>query len=406
MLSNAKHDWNQPMEQGPWDIGFTHSYVTLAGVQNPPYAFLRNNVLDMNMDNITYWRVGNYSMPRGLSKIDKEGEGSPDWDSTEYNMILVEETERFLDSHIRNNSSSPFFSYVALGAVHTPHSPPDRYLDGTKIAGAHDNSHMDVLAEVDLVVGSLTTMLDQRGLLEDTILIFTSDNGGLGMSTGSDSELNGHYSGGPLRAEKASIYEGGHRVPLTIRWDSGNVPRGEKRSHFVGLSDLFKTICDLAGVTVPRRQAQDSVSFYNYLMSERKTNGLRRSLGFWSFVKRQGFRLGQESIRMGDLKLIHNYQNETFELYDLSADVSETKNIVDAVDPTLIEDMYNELKLIGPCHDREGLFWVRKQKRKRTCEWFGRKDKNKRCQKFDEGYRHCRLTCAMESSKQCKKISK
>ncbi len=394
------------MEQGPWDIGFDNSYITMAGIQNPPYVFLRDNMLDMNLMNITYWDVGNYSMPRGLSKVDKEGEGAPDWDSTEYNMILVEETENFLDDYVSSNSSSPFFSYVALGSVHIPHSPPDKYLDGTSIAGVHETPHMDNLAELDLIVGSLTTTLEQKGLLNDTIVIFASDNGGLGLATGSDSARNGHYSSGPLRSEKASIYEGGHRIPMTIMWENGRVPKGEKRSHYVSLSDLYATICELVGVQVPRTQAVDSVSFAKYLKNEDNSLRLRKNLGAWSFMKfKNRFLLGQESIRKGSLKLIHHYQNDTFELYDLANDISEKNDLIDITDPKIVQDMYAELKDIGPCHDRAGLFYVRKQKRKRACEWFRRKHTFKRCAKFPEGYIHCGLSCALRSSQQCKKVS-
>ena len=141
-------------------------------------------------------------MPQGLSKIDRPGEGHEEWDSSAYNMILVSETEKFIDEHLQSNSSQPFITYVALGAVHIPHSPPDRYLDGTPIAGQHATPHLDVLSELDKVVGSLIEQLEKRNILEDTIIIFTSDNGGLGNSN--NSVKAGHYSGGPLRAEKQS----------------------------------------------------------------------------------------------------------------------------------------------------------------------------------------------------------
>lgn len=406
IISDIKHDWTKPMEQGPWDIGFQNSYVTLAGVQNPPYVFLRNNTVDMmDLNRVKFWPTGNYSMPQGVSKIDSPGEGHEDWDSSAYNMIVVNETEKFIDDHLRVNASQPFFAYVALGAVHIPHSPPDKYLDGTPIAGQHETPHMDVLSEVDKVVGSLIQKLEEKKVLEDTLIIFTSDNGGLDPDSGSDGVRTGHYSGGPLRAEKASIYEGGHRIPMTFRWDNGNIPKGEKRSHYVGLSDIFTTLCDLLDIDVPPRQAIDSVSFADYMYNETATEGLRSSLGMWSFVKHQNsFRLGQEAVRVGSMKLIHDYQNNTFELYDLDNDVSESKNLISDASEEMIQDMYDELKKIGPCHDAPGKFYVRKRKKKFSCQWFGRKNTWNRCGKHAEGWINCRLTCALRSSKQCKTI--
>ena len=119
---------------------------------------------------------------------------------------------------------------------------------------------------------------------------------------------------------------------------------------------------------------------------------------------KNAFRLSQESVRVESLKLIHDYQNEVFGLYDLSNDISERNNLVDEVDPQLIEDMYEELKLIGPCHDRQGRFWIKKQKKTRSCAWFERKKTFHRCSKFQEGYLYCGSSCALRSSKQCKKI--
>ena len=408
LLSNENHDWGKPMEQGPGDVGFDTSYVSLAGLQNPPYMFLRNNVADIDTNNIKFWEVGNFSMPSGLSKIDKRGEGAADWDSTAYNQILVNETIKFLDDHLENDADKPFFTYVALGAVHTPHSPPDTYLKGERIAGEYPTPHMDVLLEMDMIVGTYKTMLEERGLLEDTIFFFTSDNGGLGMNTGSDSGRSGHHSGGPLRSEKASIYEGGHRIPMTISWPGGNIPAGERRSHYVGLNDIFATLCDLAGIKVPKSQAVDSISFADYLKDGTKTNNLRKTLGFWSFVKYgNSFRLGKESIRMGDMKLIHDYQTDKFELYNLASDLAEGRELAlgDNINSTLIDEMYKELKSFGPCHDRIGKFKIRGQKKPRRCKWFAKKDTFARCEKFQEGWQHCRLTCALRSSAQCKSIS-
>ena len=210
-------------------------------------------------------------MKHGMSIIGRSGEGSDDWDSTAYNMILVNETEKFLDEHLENNSEKPFFTYVSLGSVHGPHSPPYEYIDGTPIAGQHETSHLDLLDELDKVVGSLVSMLDERKLTNNTIIIFTSDNGGSNADETS-SEAVGHLSAGPLREGKATIYEGGTRIPMTFRWDK-MIPKGETRSsHFVGLNDIYATLCDLVGIRKPNRfQAVDSISFANYMLNNNNT---------------------------------------------------------------------------------------------------------------------------------------
>ena len=104
-----------------------------------------------------------------------KGEGSKDWDSSTYNMILVNETSQFIENHLQNNNDNPYIAYVPLGAVHEPHLPPDKYIDGSNVAG----EYVDMLMEMNKTVGSLVGIIKDKGLAEDTIIIFGSDNGGL-----------------------------------------------------------------------------------------------------------------------------------------------------------------------------------------------------------------------------------
>ena len=408
-LSCKDHDWTQPLIEGPWDIGFSESYVTVAGIQKPPYAFLRNSKFEQNvLDNITYWRSGTYSMPFGTSEILGNGEGSTDWDSTAYNMILVNETEKFLERHVQNNNSSqPFFTYVSLGGVHIPHSPPDKYIDGSKISGQYKTNHMDLLGEMDKVLGSLIKILEEKELLKDTIIVFTSDNGGVGLKSGSFRE--GHKSSGPLRGNKGSIYEGGHRIPMVIRWDNGMIPRGETRDRVVGLNDLFATLSDLVGIRVPKGQATDSISFANYIMDKNNTDGVRESLGVWKY-KGSPFGLYFSSLRKGEWKLVYDHKKNSTALFNLSEDISEMDD-VSRVHNEKVNQLLDEMKLIGPCVDKIGMFHVRRDKvsannkryKKRNCGWF--RKRKRRCYTHHEGRVHCGLTCALEREEWCNTIS-
>ena len=173
-------------------------------------------MLEIDVEDAVFWEKGNHTARLGQSSIKASGEGQSDWDSTAYNMILVNETEAFLDDHMVNRADDPFFAYVALGSVHIPHSPPDKYIDGSRVAGELPNGHLDILYEMDKVVGSLLEMLEARNMTEDTIIVFTSDNGGLGRKHANSWEY-GHESNGILRGKKGEIYEGGTRVPMIIR---------------------------------------------------------------------------------------------------------------------------------------------------------------------------------------------
>lgn len=401
LLLKKKHDWTKPMEEGPLDIGFNNSYMTTGGIQNPPYAFIRNNVLDVPLHRIRFWEDSSYNRPNGISIIQTSGEGFDEWDSTSYNMILVNETKAFLDGYT-NNTGNPFFAYVALGAVHEPHSPPYKFLDGSQVAGSYGTAHMDVLLETDKVVGALTQALQDRMLLEDTIIIFTSDNGGLGEQT--NSAFFDHISNGLLRGQKGQVYEGGIRVPLTFRWDNGKIPKGETRSHLIGLNDLYKTICGLVGVGVPSNQAVDSINFAEYVLDKNNTSDLRKKQGAWSY---ENNRLNMEALRYNEMKLIRNYQTDQYKLYNLTADIGETNDISEG-NEQLVSKMSRMLTREGPCSDSKKKFEITKitnneiSTMKKKCSWFKRNSK-KRCRRFPEAQYMCTLTCSGPNKKLCTK---
>ncbi len=336
-------------------------------------------------------------MPEGASIILQNGEGSKSWDSTAYNMILVNETERFLDDHIEKRSDDPFFAYVALGNVHIPHSPPISFLDGTPVAGEYSSPHMDILLEMDKVFGSLTALLKERDMEDDTIIVFASDNGGLGRKY---SFKYGHNSHGPFKGAKGSIYEGGHRIPLIMKWKNGNVPSGESRSHIVGLNDLYATLCNLADVDVPSGQAMDSLSFANYLKNDTQQANLREYLGAWTVNQGTIF---EESIRKNSLKLIRNRHNGSVTLYDLDNDISESNSLISQQSyASVAAEMIKKLEEIAPCYDNDGIFNVERSNGiifQTTCEWFAAQ-KN-RCEVHTEGKVKCRLSCAGRSEKAC-----
>jgi arylsulfatase A-like enzyme len=395
VLSDPHYNWEQKIIQGPGDIGFDSSYMSLSGIQDPPYSFYRDGYLTTKAEDIKYWPVGRYSMPHGKSIIGskRDGEGSKDWDSTAFNMILVNETIKFIDDHMADTTtkSKPFFTYVALGAVHIPHSPPDNYLDGTPIKGVYETRHLNMLLEMDKVVGSLVSMIEDRDLQKDTIFIFASDNGGLKKE---DDVKLGHLTSGPLRGKKGNIFEGGHRVPLIMRYD-GVFPQNQKRSKVVGLNDLYATLCELADIDVPYGSAQDSVSFAAYAKKNSKTNRAkaRNRLAMWTYVL-GAQRVREQAIRHNKLKLVR-FENSTYSLYHLS-DLSETVSVID--NPKWnkkVLRMKKGLEKLGPCPtsqtDKKGEFYISSLNQNKGCVWF-REDKS-RCQEHFEGEMYCGSIC-------------
>jgi len=393
-LTHWSHNWSRPLIDGPQDTGFASSLISTSGIQRSPYSYFRDGFLTTKKSDVVSWKKGRYSMPRGKSAIDSPGEGDPDWDSSAYNMIVVNETASFIDAHIDSDrSEDPWFVYAALGAVHTPHSPPDFYLDGAPIAGTQKTRHMDMLYEMDKAVGSLVAIIEDRGLANNTIIMFTSDNGGVEPKF--NSAEFGHDSHGPLRGDKGDIYEGGHRVPMIFRYD-GHFPVKETRSRMVGLNDVYRTLCNLTGIEVPEGSAQDSQSFADYIFSDSNVRNLRKFLATWAIESKRG--QFSEAIRLGNMKLIqHHNAAATTELYDLDSDLGEENNLIfNTTFTDIVKKMENKLSREGPCPKSGGRFILQagpKKGKRKSCNFFKRKRKRCNIGVYLHAEKYCSSIC-------------
>ncbi len=166
----------------------------------------------------------------------------------------------------------------------------------------------------------------------------------------------------------------------------------------VGLNDVYATICELVGIDVPAGSAQDSVSFARYLKKAQNRDGLRKYLASFQLKKNWN-----HAIRKGHLKLIHTPHNNTFEAYNLKWDLSESENIIDrAWVRKQIPDMFEKLKAVGPCPDKDhaGFFTLLRNGESRNCAWFGQN--TQRCEEHIEGEMLCPSVCK-RFGKQCRK---
>ncbi|MCS7014827.1 MAG: sulfatase [Gemmatales bacterium] len=254
---------------------------------------------------------------------------------------LTEEAELFLEA----NRNRPFFLYLPHFAVHIPlQAKPDLLAVYEKKAaqvGAdleRKNPHYAaVLHSLDESVGRILKKLDALGLGERTLVVFTSDNGGLSVIEGPNTPAT---SNAPLRLGKGYLYEGGIRVPLLIRWPSVVAP-GKTSSVPVRSEDLFMTLVQAAGAQLPADREYDGVSLLALLKGE--ADGLRRDFLYWHFphYSNQG---GKPSgaIRFGNWKLIEHYEDGQVELYHLEQDVGERHNLA-AQHPEVRDKLQREL---------------------------------------------------------------
>ncbi|MEO0413459.1 MAG: sulfatase-like hydrolase/transferase, partial [Verrucomicrobiota bacterium] len=242
-------DFSKPIQDTPASFGFDYAYELPQGIQGPPYLAFENGMLVGKPEELKIWEKGTY----GKSVIDVTGFGSPDWDSSQAGPILTEKALGFLD---QRSKDKPFFLYYASQSCHVPHSPPET-LNGQQVAGAAADTHLDMLVEADLTLGAMISALEKSGDLDNTLIIFTSDNGGLsrGRMTPRGPE-GGHDSCAGLRGSKALIFEGGHRVPFIARWGK-EIKAGTETGALVGLQDLHATAAEMSGQTMQSAEGLD-----------------------------------------------------------------------------------------------------------------------------------------------------
>lgn len=228
----------------------------------------------------------------------------------EYDLTAA--VERF----ITENQKKPFLIYLAHNAPHIPYSAQQARVDHNK--DAFEPVYAGVIETIDDTVGRLLAKLDELKLADNTIVIFTSDNGGLHVPEGHHARVT-HNT--PYRAGKGYVYEGGLRIPLIVRWP-GHVPAGRVVDPPVVNTDWIPTLLDLAGLPAP--SGLDGVSFAAGL----KGGEMPRRRLFWHFphYNNQGGR-PSGAVRDGDWLMVEFYDEDKAELYDLSSDLGERRDI-------------------------------------------------------------------------------
>jgi arylsulfatase A-like enzyme len=215
----------------------------------------------------------------------------------------------------------PFFLHLAHYAVHTPLEAKadllEKYQNKESPTEQDSPVYAAMVESVDHAMGQVLDTVDELGLAEDTLVIFTSDNGGLDPQATDNA---------PLRSGKGYPYEGGIRIPQIMRWPT-RIDPGTECSVPASSVDFFPTLCEVAGVPLPSDRPIDGKSLVPLLMGE---GDLDREALFWHFPHYRGSDVVPYSIvRAGDWKLIKRYEGKTFELFDLSRDVGETTDLSD-----------------------------------------------------------------------------
>lgn len=327
-------DYSKPITDGPTSVGFDTFYGISGSLDMPPYVYIRN-------DRFT-------AIPAKTTK----GSGKGFWregltaDDFIHEEVLDHLTDKAVEV-IKRNKNHPFFLYFALPAPHTPILPHPRFQGKSKT-----NAYGDFVLHCDDVVGRVLKALEESGLDENTLVIFTSDNGCSPMADFAELARFGHNPSYHFRGMKSDIFEGGHRVPLLMRWPE--VIRHESVcDRLVCLSDFHATVADILDLHLSEDEAVDSVSLLP-LMQDAHHAEVRSSLVHQSLDGSLSLRKGKWKLEMckgsggWSYPVSHSKDEDGLalvQLYDLERDIAESMN-VQQMHPDLVEEMKEELACI------------------------------------------------------------
>ncbi len=350
-MGDGSIDWNEQINHCPNDLGFDYSFIFPGTNDRVPCVYVKNGLvqnLDKNDPISVYYGaecpfedIDTYeknpeklrftsscghchSLINGVGRIGymKGGEKAI-WKDEDLADTFLGEVTNFID-----NSADPFFVFYAL---HQPHVPrlPNKKFEGKSGLG----SRGDVILELDYCVGELTKHLEEKGILEDTIIIFSSDNGPVvddGYNDLAFEKLGVHKPAGPLRGGKYSKFDGGARVPLIVSW-KGKI--AEKNSAaLVSQVDFANSFASMLGVTLNDGECVDSFNVLDALLGN--TEKARDYYMFESAEKAHVLRMGKWAYlepSEGEKIVGHTYiesgNSPEMQLYNMMYDIGQKENI-------------------------------------------------------------------------------
>jgi arylsulfatase A-like enzyme len=326
-------DFRKPVGKSPNTNGFDYSYIIPASLDIPPYVYVENgsvteqpNRQTIDESEFGWWRLG----PTGSDFV--------------HENVL----QRFADKaveFINQQNDEPFFVYMPLAAPHTPILPSQKWKGKSGL-----NEYADFVLMVDDVVGQVRNALKAKGLDENTLIVFTSDNGCAPYADVKGLEAKGHFPSGPFRGYKADVFEGGHRVPFVMKWANG-IPAGSVSDETICLTDFMQTAASILGVNLPETAAEDSYDLSKIWKNELTESTSLREVTIHHSVN------GTFAIRQGDWKLIlaphsggwseprpEKMRGETgVQLYNLKTDIAEKSNVAEQ-NPDIVDGLKNALR--------------------------------------------------------------
>jgi arylsulfatase A-like enzyme len=331
--------FSRPLGGGPVSRGFEEYFGT--DVPNwPPFCFIENDR--------TIGIPSEFLKSRLLegNQASIQGPALEDWTLEPILPALAERAAEFIERAAK--TPAPFLLYMPLTSPHTPLAVNQEWLGKSGLG-----LYADFVLETDAVVGRVLEALEKSGAAENTLVIFTSDNGCAPYIGVSEMESQGHFPSGPLRGYKSDVWEGGHRVPFIVRWP-GVVTPASQCGQLVHQADLMATFADILDAELPDNAAEDSISLLPLLSGENKP--VREHAVSCSMR-------GLPSLRQGAWKLIFGSgsggwtkggDKHPVQLYNLAEDLGETNNLAAAHPDRVVAMKARMEKLITAGRSRPG----------------------------------------------------
>ena len=341
---SASRDWTQPVRDMPLDKGFQYfygipaslNYGVLAWFEGrhakvPPTVFTAKKPNKRHLD---YRIMPPYQeSPKATQQVlGKLGmEVAPDFIDNQCLTRFTDKAIEWMETRVSAKDEKPFFLYLPYTSPHYPVCPlPEFWGQG------HCGGYGEFMIETDHHVGRILDFLKNSGLEENTLVIFSSDNGPENSWRGRITEF-GHDSSGIYKEGKRSIYEGGHRVPFLVRWPVGIFQPGRTWTGLVGQTDILATVAEVIGAELPENGAEDSQSFANVLLNPESKHQRRPLINHAAN--------GRFAVTDGDWKLVMPHRRLKAELYNLSKDPGEERNL--AKDhPARVADLTQQITTI------------------------------------------------------------
>lgn len=338
-------DFTRPVSDGPLHHGFDHFFGTVCcPTTDFLYAYINGNRVTEIPDQFTPTPEGTWLDYH----FHRPGLTSPDFKFDQVDLVFLEQTREFLTNHRHQSGDRPFFLYHCFQSAHLPAIPAPEFVGSTSAGPLGDFIH-----QLDFMVGEIVESLRKNQLLDNTLIIFTSDNG---PEIIADKVLRDfdHDSAHPWRGLKRDNWEGGHRVPFIASWP-GVIPPGTSSSHPLCLTDIYATCAGFAGADIPTGQGPDSFDLSavfrspdhpvirDHLLHQTINNSLAIRVGPWKLLDHAGS--GGNNYNNPSLahRLPENFDlTSPVQLYNLDQDPHEDTNLASRY-PELVRSLKSRL---------------------------------------------------------------